>query len=168
MRDPYAFSMHRLSGRIRVLAGHVAACALLLAAAAIVACNGSTEPGEQLVGTYHLVSINDSTLPYEYSRRVTAGGIVTLNVYDGRLEFRTRNRVFDIRTLDFITFGPDTLVSAYSLRGDMLLLLRAATPGNPGYTDTAIVDGDDITLRVRHLPGKPDVNAEFRYILSSP
>lgn len=165
-RDPDAPTMRFLSGGIGLRARRFAACAI--AVAALDGCNGSTDPGQQLVGTYELVSINDSILPYEYSRRVTTGGIVTLNVYDGRLEFRTRNRVYDIRTLDFIVFGPDTLVSAYSVQGDMLLLFRAPTPGNPGYTDTAIVDNDNITLRVRHLPGKPDINAEFRYILSSP
>jgi hypothetical protein len=152
-------------GRLRVRALRFVAHAIGIIV--LAGCNGSTDP-EQFTGTYELVFVNDSSLPYEYSRRVTAGGIITLNVYDGRLEFRTRNRVFDIRTLDFIQFGPDTLVTAYRIEGEMLLLFRAATPGNAGYTDTGIVDNDIITVRQRHLPGKPDINAVFVYTLATP
>jgi hypothetical protein len=80
------------------------------------------------------------------------------------MEFRTRNRVFDIRTLTFLSLRPDTLVSGYSVEGTRLLLKRSGTVPLPAYTDTGTIDEHGLTMRMQHLTGAPNVRALFVYV----
>jgi hypothetical protein len=129
-----------------------------------LSCSGSTEPGSDISGTFLLQTVNGDTLPYEYVRRVVEGRVVTHSVVGGRLEFRSRNRVYDIRQIDFIDPAPDTLVASYRVEGDRLLLTYPATPGNPAYTDTGTFFQNDFLIIVRKdLPTAPNVNAQFAY-----
>jgi hypothetical protein len=153
----------RLPAVPRWVAGATIATLLLMA------CGGSTEPGgDEVAGTYQLVSVNGSPLPYEYVRKVVEGMTIVYSVHDARLEFRTRSRVYDIRTLDFLDPRPDTLVSGYRLEGTMLLLSQPNTPAYPAYTDTGTFENSVIIIRRRHLAGAPDINALFVYSRSSP
>jgi hypothetical protein len=138
---------------------------LVLLVTAGAACGGSTGPGGgEIRGTYRLVLVNGETLPYPYYHNVFEGRTIVYNVHEARLEFRTRNRVYDIRTLDFLDPRPDTLIAAYSVNGSQLLLTRPTTPAQEGHTDTGSVVGDALTLRIRHLAGTPDVYATFSYV----
>lgn len=132
------------------------------------ACGGGTEPGPAIAGTYQLTSVNGGALPYEYVRRVVEGRVVSHYVLDARLEFRTRNRVFDIRRLDFVDTSPDTLVAGYRVEGDQVLLSYGATPGNAAYTDTGTLDGGLMIVVRRNLPAAANVNAQFIYAPLAP
>lgn len=85
-------------------------------------------------------------------------------VLDGRMEFRTRQRVFDIRALSFLNPRPDTLVSGYRVDGTRLLLLRSSTVPLPAYTDTGTIEPNVITMRMQHLAGALNIGAEFTYV----
>ena len=80
------------------------------------------------------------------------------------MEFRTRQRVFDIRTLTFLSLRPDTLVSGYSVEGTRLLLNRSSTVPLPAYTDTGTIEPNVLTLRMQHLDGAPNIGAVFTYV----
>lgn len=129
-------------------------------------CGGSTGPGNDLQGTWQLVTVNGDGIPAVYATRVVEGRSVDFSLRDGRLEFRTRNRVYDIRDLDFAGVHTDTLVSAYAVEGTRLLVTRTATAGLAAYTDSGTIDANTLTLRVRHLPGAPDVSALLTYVLT--
>ncbi|HSJ64632.1 MAG TPA: hypothetical protein VK922_12130 [Gemmatimonadaceae bacterium] len=138
---------------------------LVLLAAAGAACGGSTGPGGgEIRGTFRLVRVNGDTLPYPYYHNVVEGRTVEYKVHEARLEFRTRNRVYDIRTLDFLDPRPDTLIAGYSVSGTQLLLTRPTTPAQAAHTDTGSIAGDALTIRIRHLAGTPDVYATFSYV----
>ena len=90
--------------------------------------------------------------------------LIEHRVLDGRMEFRTRQRVFDIRSLSFLNPRPDTLVSGYSVEGTRLLLLRSSTVPLPAYTDTGTIEPNVLTMRMKHLDGAPNVGAVFTYV----
>jgi hypothetical protein len=129
-------------------------------------CSGSTEPGNELQGRWQLVTVNGHGLPAVYETRVVEGRSVDFSLHDGQLEFRTRNRAYDIRELDFAGLHTDTVVSAYAVEGTRLLVMRTATPALAAYTDSGTIDASTVTLRVRHLPGAPDVSATLTYVLT--
>lgn len=138
---------------------------LAIVALLAVACGGSTEPdGSELQGTYRLTLVNGSPLPYVYYSRVVEGRLIEYRVHDARVEFRTRRRVYDIQTLDFLDPRPDTVVSGYAVEGTRLLFARSSTAARAAYTDTGTIDPPVLSMRMRHLAGAPDVNAVFTYV----
>lgn len=151
---------------IRRKPSSLAVFALVATAVALAGsgCKSSTDPGQQVQGTFQLETINGDSLPYEYDRKVVEGMTITRHVIDARLEFRTRNRVFDIRIIDFIDTNPDTIVASYRLDGNTLLLTYPARPGVPSFTDTASFNATSITVLRKSLPAKADANDLFYYI----
>lgn len=142
--------------------------AVAVLAAGLLACGGSTEPSPEIRGTFQLVSVNGSPLPYAYVSRVVEGMLVEHRVLDGRMEFRTRQRVFDIRTLTFLDPRPDTLVSGYRVDGTRLFLSRSSTVPLPAYTDTGTIEPSVLTMRMQHLDGAPNIGAVFVYVRTVP
>lgn len=131
-------------------------------------CGGSTDPSSELRGSYELLSVNGEPLPYVYYHNVVEGRVVEYRVHAGSIEFRTRSRVYDIRTVDFLDPRPDTIVSGYALDGSQLLFIRSATAAREAYTDTGTYEPDILTMRMRHLPGMQDANDVFLYGRSAP
>jgi hypothetical protein len=134
----------------------------------LLACGGSTEPAPEIRGTYQLVTVNGSPLPYTYISRVVDGMLIEHLVLDGRIEFRSRYRVFDIRSLTFISTRPDTLVSGYSVDGTRLHFSRSSTVPLPAYTDTGTLEPPVLTMRMQHLAGAPNIGATFVYTRTAP
>jgi hypothetical protein len=112
--------------------------------------------------------VNGEPLPYVYYSNVVEGRLVEYRVHAARIEFRTRQRVYDIRTVDFLDPRPDTIVSGYALEGSQLLFNRSATAARAAYTDTGSYEPAILTMRMRHLPGMPDANDVFLYGRSAP
>ncbi len=166
-RPPARHSLWRDDFRSSSRRPGVAARAALLAAV-LLACGGSTEPAPEISGTYQLVTVNGSPLPYAYISRVVDGMLIEHRVLDGQIEFRSRYRVFDIRSLTFISTRPDTLVSGYSVDGTRLLFLRSSTVPLPAYTDTGTLEPPVLTMRMQHLAGAPNVGATFVYTRTAP
>lgn len=108
--------------------------------------------------------MNGDSLPYVYAERVVEGRLIQYRVHEARVEFRTRQRVYDIRTLDFLNTSPDTLIAGYAVEGSRVLFIRGATAAQAAYTDTGSVAGTTLTMRVRHLDGAPDAYATFTYL----
>lgn len=133
--------------------------------AALAGCSGSTDPaGPEILGTFQLTAVNGGPLPAVYYHAEVEGRVIQYRVHDGRIEFRTRHRIYDIRTLDFLDPRPDTLIAGYSSAGTQLLFTRQATPAHAAHTDTGTIDGDVLTMRIRHLAGRPNAYATFTYV----
>ena len=153
------------SGDFRVSSRRpIAAARAAVLAAGLLACGESTEPSREIRGSFQLVSVNGSPLPYAYVSRVVEGMLTEYRVLDGRMEFRTRQRVFDIRSLTFLSTRPDTLVSGYRVDGTRLFLSRSSTVPLPAYTDTGTIEPSVLTMRMQHLDGAPNVGAVFVYV----
>lgn len=148
--------------------GRFARSVALAAGVLLAGCSGSTDPDGELSGTYRLVTVNGEALPYVYYRNVVEGRTIEYRVHAARVEFRTRRRVYDIRTLDFLDPRPDTIVSGYAVKGTQLLFLRSNTAARPAYTDTGTYEPAMLTMRMRHLAGAPEVNAVFQYLRDTP
>jgi hypothetical protein len=156
-RRPSGITLGRCARRVAF------AASLLLAG-----CSGSTDPANELSGTYRLVAVNGEALPYVYYHNVVEGRTIEYRVHSAIVEFRTRHRVYDIRTLDFLDPRPDTIVSGYALHGTQLVFSRANTAARPAYSDTGTYEPAMLTMRMRHLAGAPDVNAVFLYLRNTP
>lgn len=144
--------------------GPIVAARAGLLATVLLACGGSTEPSQEIRGSFQLVSVNGSPLPYAYVSRVVEGMLIEYRVLDGQMEFRTRQRVFDIRSLSFLSTRPDTLVSGYRVDGTRLFLSRSSTVPLPAYTDTGTIEPNVLTMRMQHLDGAPNIGAVFTYV----
>lgn len=136
----------------------------LAAALLLVACGGSTDPdGSAAAGAWRLVLVDGDSLPAIYHMRVVEGRTVEYRMLEARIEFRTRNRVYDIRRTDFLGPHTDTVVSGYAIDGTQLVFSRTGTSAYPAYSDTGTMHATTLTMRVRNLPGSPDVNALLTY-----
>ena len=130
----------------------VAAFVIAASVASAVACRDSSGPeAPTLDGTYTMVSVDGSELPAEVKSTMLGAWYVT----EGSLEFHTRGRVTDTRT---VAGNVTTTIAAYRLLdGDTIIVDRVNGPIT--WSDTGSVAEGLLTLNVKTLiPGAyPDL-----------
>jgi hypothetical protein len=139
--------------------------AIILLLVAVSACGGSgTGPtdGASLAGTFDLATIDGSGLP---RLEAISASLDTLFTTGGELRVLSRGRISIVRRSRWhrrvggpFPEHPDTVILTFRQRGSELLLDYPNTVLYGPYTDTALIDGDDVTVRTKIFGG-----AQCRY-----
>jgi hypothetical protein len=136
--------------------------------AAAAACGGDGPTGSGgLSGVYDLATIEGAGLPR--LERITAS-LDTLYTTGGELRVLSRGRISMVqRSRWHLRVGgphpehPDSVFVSYRYSGSLLLLDYPVEVLYGPYTDTALVDDHDITVRTKIFEGGPVQIREFRY-----
>jgi hypothetical protein len=136
--------------------------------AAVAACSGGGPTANGgLSGVYDLATIDGAGLPR--LERITAS-LDTLYTTGGELRVLSRGRISMVqRSRWHLRVGgpypehPDTVIVIYRHSGSELLLDYSVAVLYGPYTDTAVIDGDEITVRTKIFEGGPAKVREYRY-----
>jgi hypothetical protein len=127
---------------------------VILAASAGVACaEDPLPPAAELDGRYVLATVDGDTLPTLISSAIFANTFLV----SGHITFLSRGRLVDVRSQQefdtrYARWGPlttDSLVASYSVSGEQVLIHRPTPLPTDGYSDTASLSGDRLTVRMR-------------------
>jgi hypothetical protein len=143
-------------------------CLFSILMASVVACAGDAPTANDgLAGVYDLVTIDGMGLPR--LERIPPS-LDTLYTTGGELRVLSRGRISMVQRSRWHlrVGGPDpehsdTVIVTYRYSGSELLLYYPVEVLYGPYTDTGVVNDDEITIRTKIFEGGPPKVREYRY-----